>query len=146
MKVLFFIRLYIFFGVALVAACFPSIIKHNQNLAAKAAEDFSRLAFVERNFSKAATLVTGNRSSNEVSAMVERLHPSGVYPVSVMAASYEPMPGKESMKIYLEGSGGDPTYHYVVIMNGTESEGYKLSAVARSADPFPGSNSIKPLR
>lgn len=78
--------------------------------------------------------------------MVERLHPSGNYPLSVIAVSYEPIPGTESMKIYVEGSGSDPSYHYVAIMVGTEPKGYKVSAVYRSEEPFPGSNNIKPLR
>ena len=138
--------LYIFFSVALVAGCFPSIIKHDPNLAAKAAENFSHLAFVQRNSSQASSLVKGSQSSDEVTRMAEKLHPSGMFPVSVVAASYEPMPGKESIKIYLEGSGGDRTYHYLAIMDGTESKGYRVSTIARSEDPFPGSNEIKPLR
>ena len=145
MKVYFLVRLCVFFSVALAAACFPSVIKHNQNHAAKAAEAFSQLALVERNFSEASRLVTRG-SSDEVGRMVEQLHPSAKYPVSVVAASYEPVRGKESIKIYLEGSGADPTYHYLAIMDGTEPTGYKVSAINRSKDPFPASNDIKPLR
>jgi hypothetical protein len=133
------------FWLFLCAACIPAVTKHEPRLAARSAETFADLAFVKRNSSAAVqTIETG--SSDEVTAMAERLHPSKNYPVGVAAVSYEPVPGKESMKIYLEGSGVDRSYHYLVVMAGTGSKGYRVSAVYRSEEPFPGSNNIKPLR
>ena len=115
-------------------------------MAASSAESFAKFAFVERNYGKAVEFVKSGNSIEDVSAMVERLHVAGNYPVSVMAAFYEPMPGKESMKIYIDGTGSDSTYHYVAIMEGTELKGYQVSAIARFQDPFPKSNDITPLR
>jgi hypothetical protein len=139
-------EIFLYVAVALAIGCTQSVIKHQPAMAANAAETFARLAFVERNYGSAINFVKGGNSIDDVSAMVERLHPTGSYPVRVVAASYEPMPGKESMKIYLEGSGAEPSYHYLAVMEGTEPNGYKVSAIARSEDPFPGSNSINPLR
>ncbi|HUR96799.1 MAG TPA: hypothetical protein VMZ26_01905 [Pyrinomonadaceae bacterium] len=78
--------------------------------------------------------------------MVEKLHPSGEYPEQVVARSYEPMPGKESMKIYLEGSGANQAYHYLAVMEGTEPKGYKVFSIATLVEATPGSDKIKPLR
>ena len=139
-------KLSLFFAFTLTTACTASVIKHQPTQAASSAEAFGTSAFVVRNYRDALPFVKDGESVDDVSAMVERLHPSGRYPVSIVAASYEPMPGKESIKIYLEGSGADSTYHYLAIMEGTESKGYKVSAMARSEDPFPGSNDVKPLR
>jgi len=138
--------IFLYFVVALTIGCTSSLIKHQPVMAANAAETFGKLAFVERNYGSALNFVKGGNSSDDVRTMVERLHPTGSYPVNVVAVSYEPMPGKESMKIYLEGSGTEPSYHYLAVMEGTESKDYKVSAIARSEDPFPGSNSINPLR
>ena len=138
------------FGVLLslsfAAACAPYVIKHQPMMAGTTAETFAKLAFVERNNEEARNFAKSGSSSADVNAMVERLHPVGNHPQAVRAVTYEPMPGMESMKIYLEGSGADRSYHYLAIMEGTESSGYRVLAISRSDNPFPGSNDMKPLR
>lgn len=134
------------FVLVLATACAPSIIKHEPRIAAESAEGFAEVAFVKRDFSEAVRYVEDGASIDEMRDMVGRLHPSGNYPLTVTAVTYEPMQGMESMKIYLEGAGADRSYHYLAIMEGTESKGYKVSAVSRSDEPFPRTDFLKPLR
>ena len=140
--------LFLFFWIALVIACVPSLIKHNQHIAAKKGEEIANFALVERDFDEAvkyAASATDSNAAARLKSLVESMHPSRKYPTKVVAVSYQPIPGTKSMKIYLEGIGDDRSYHYMALMGGTESEGYKVAAIYRSEEPFPGSDLIKPL-
>lgn len=140
--------LFLFVWLALVTACVPSLIKHDQHIAAKDGAAFAKLALVERDFDEAvkyAAYANDSNSAERLKSLVESMHPSRKYPTRVVVVSYEPIPGTESMKIYLEGFGDERSYHYMAVMAGTESEGYKVAAIYRSEEPFPGSDLIKPL-
>ena len=140
--------IFLFVWLALVSACALSLIKHNQHIAAKTGEEFAKFALVERNFDEALKYAASANDSNpadRLKSLVESMHPSRKYPTRVIAVSYEPIPGTKSMKIYLEGSGDDRSYHYLAIMAGTEPDGYKVAGIYRSEEPFPGSDLIKPL-
>jgi len=136
--------------LALVACGSPTfrVLHHRQDLAAARAEEFARVAFVERDAGRAYALLwdEGKKrvSSDSVAAGIMKMHPKG-YPVQIKAMEYEPIFGQPAMNIFLDGSGADEEFHYRLILQGTAETNYRVSDFFRGSGPYPPSPNRKPL-
>jgi hypothetical protein len=131
-------------------ACVPNVIKHNQHKAAASAEAFCRAAFVRRDYSEAYEQVIESDKAastpDSLKALVDKMHPDGVYPSDVRAVEYEPVPGKEAIKIFLRESDDTGQFLYLVLMVGTETNGYRPKEMYRLFEKsFPESQTRRPL-
>ncbi|HLG55557.1 MAG TPA: hypothetical protein VI485_09510 [Vicinamibacterales bacterium] len=120
-------------------------IRHDEHVAAAKAEEFLRVAVIDRNSAAAyAMLSLEARTSIKESTFVEtveKMHPNG-YPAIVRATEYEPVPGQSAIQVFLEGESGVLKYYYRVAMSGNVDAGYAPSAMFRGNQAYPPS----PLR
>jgi hypothetical protein len=125
-----------------IFACSAQIIHHDENAAAQGAQDFSRLAFVQRDYDAAYKLASselrGSLTGQTFEATVQGMHPN-TSPLLVDAREFEPIPGQRAMYIYIEGTNAGETFHYRLLMLGDASAGYSIGGFWRSVDAYPPS-------
>lgn len=125
-----------------------NVIVHDENEAAKSANDFANLAFVQRD-EAAAYLLTAQQfqehySENDFIELVQQMHSKG-YPSQVSATEYQPIPGTETMNIFLVGENPKENLYYRFVMEGTANSGYKVAGLYRGNGPYPNPNERKKL-
>lgn len=128
-------------GLVLLA-CSAQILHHDEDAAAQGAQDFSRFAFVERDYDAAYRLLSseaqGRLTGQTFEATVQGMHPN-TSPLLVDAREFEPIPGQRAMYIYVEGTNAGETFHYRLLMLGDGSTGYRIGGFWRSVDAYPPS-------
>ncbi len=137
--------------VALLVACgVPQVhmMSHRPDMAATAAEEFARVAFVEQDSRRAYDLTADElKKAWTLDVFVKNmteLHHSR-YPSQVAATDYEPIPGQPAMNVFLRGQNGDEEFYYRFTMLGTEERGYRVMGFFRGSGPYPPSPSRKSL-
>jgi hypothetical protein len=120
-----------------------NVIVHDQNSAAKAATEFARTAFVDRDFTKAHGLLASRSKTyiplDKLSETITRMHPKS-FPSHVTATEYEPMPGQRGMTIYVKGEGEGEEFFYRLVMDGDSTSGYQVTGLFRGNGPNPSTN------
>jgi hypothetical protein len=143
---------FVIFGVVLfgVGCVKPKIISYDQQLAGKRAQEFANIAFVKRDFEGAHKLLPKELDpSFDVAALkkfVWDMHPTDKFPEVVLAEDYEIVIGQEKVNIYLEGKRDAENLHYLLVMGGNKSEGYRVTEMYRSDTPYPANNLRTPLK
>jgi hypothetical protein len=132
-----------------VASCISvNVISHDEQQAAKAAYDFANLAFVGKNEAEAyrstAQDFQENHSEDDFNKLVQQMHEKG-YPSQVLATEYQPIPGTETMSIFLIGGNPNENFYYRLVMEGTASSGYKVAGIFRGSGPYPKPEERKKL-
>ena len=139
------IRTLALLALALAVGCKGYVISHDEDKAADQAVRFGQAAFVVRDFKDAYRMLQPDLQK-ELPApgfrdIVENIHPGG-FPSVIEATDFEPVPGQESVQIFLEGRNGSSIFHYRFVMAGTSATGYRVAGMYRSVTPYPQS----PLR
>jgi hypothetical protein len=120
------------------SACAKSF-EHDQQLAARRAEEFARVAFVAKDFAKGYALLSesGRRyvPLDKFTETIVKSHPRS-YPTKITATEYEPMSGEEAIYIYLIGENGSEHFYYTVTLAGTAVTDYKVTRFSRGSGPF----------
>jgi hypothetical protein len=123
--------------IAALIGCAGSI-DHNTERAGVKAEEFARIAFVNRDFETGYKLLAeGTRryvSVDKFKEVITRLHPKG-YPITVTAREFEPMPGEKAIYVFLTGESADERFYYRVTLEGTAGTDYRVLQFDRSANP-----------
>ena len=119
-----------------------NVIAHDEKAAARAATEFARTAFVDRDYAKAHGLLA-TRSQSEIPTdkltdAIARMHPKS-YPSRVTATEYEPLPGRRGMNIYVKGDGDGEDFFYRLVMEG-DAAGYRVTGLFRGNGPNPSTN------
>ena len=113
-------------------------IRHDQDSAAQRAVDFARAAMIQRDYSLAYQQLSPKwRKELTVEALkdlVNRMHPTN-WPRTIAATEYEPLPGRQAMKIFLYAREHGEDFVYTFVMEGTADTGYKVSGVFRLPTP-----------
>jgi hypothetical protein len=136
-------------ALAFVTSCTASVISHDEDMAAKTAIEFSKVALVQHNIQNGYSLMSENAkktvSLEKYSQVFSQMHPS-LYPLSLTAAEFEPMPGQKGMNIFLYGENGSEKFFYRFTMEGTAGTGYKVSGIYRGNGPYPSSKLRQKLK
>jgi hypothetical protein len=69
-----------------------------------------------------------------------------LYPISLTAEEFEPMPGQKGMNIFLYGENESEKFFYRLTMEGTTGMGYEVSGIYRGSGPYPPSKSRQRLK
>lgn len=123
-------------------------INHDPPSAAKKAEEFAQIAFVEHDAENGyGLLADGTKryvSREQFGAVLSKLHPKG-FPKTVTALEYEPMPGEKAIFIFLTGENSAEHFYYRLTMEGTATTGYKVLRLDRASQPYAASSDKKRL-
>jgi hypothetical protein len=120
------------------ASCVPFFnrINHDPDTAAIRAIEFAKEAFIDLNQPEAYSYFTEemqrNVSFDKYIDTIARMHPLK-FPQVVTATEYEPIPGKESLVILLDGENADEKFHYRLTMAGTTYSNYEIAGMFRVA-------------
>jgi hypothetical protein len=129
---------YILCTIAALSACAEKI-DHDPASAGAKAEEFARIAFVERDFDRSYELLAvGTRryvSLEKHREVIGRLHPRG-YPRAVKAGEFEPMPGEKAIYVFVTGENGGERFYYRLTMEGSASTPYRVLQFDRSNRPI----------
>ena len=74
-----------------------------------------------------------------------KLHPS-TFPTKVVANEFESIPGEKAMNIFLIGENRKEQFYYRLPMEGTVTDGYRVSGLYRGNGPYPASNLRQKLK
>jgi len=136
-------------ALAFVISCTASVIHHDEDMAAKTAIEFSKVAIVQHNIQNGYSLMSDNAkktvSLEQYSQVFSQMHPS-LYPLFLTAKEFEPMPGQKGMNIFLYGENGSERFFYRLTMEGTKETGYKVSGIYRGSGPYPPSKLRQTLK
>jgi hypothetical protein len=117
------------FTLVFLTSCTVTVISHDEDMAAKSAIEYARVALVKQDIQNSYSLISDNAkktvSFENYSQVLSKIHTS-LYPISLTAEEYEPIPGKKGMDIFLYGENGSEKFYYRVIMEGTAQAGYKV--------------------
>lgn len=130
-------------------SCTAKVISHDEDMAAKSAIEFSKVALVQHDIQNGYSLLSENAkkriSFEKYSQVFSQMHPS-LYPISLTAEEFEPMPGQKGMNIFLYGENGSEKFFYRLTMEGTTGTGYKVSGIYRGSGPYPPSKLRQTLK
>lgn len=145
--------LYVAVCAPMAACCVPlplgglNIITHDERAAARVADRFADLAFVQKDNAGAYALLTpelqGELANEALADGMAKMHPAA-WPESVAADEFEPMPGQRAMNIYLAGKAGDEAFFYRFVMMGDKGSGYRVGGLFRG-NGRPASSNRRPL-
>ena len=128
-----------------LAGCHVGVFYHDEHIAAHTAEAFAQVAFVEQNIPRAYTLLDptlrAERTEAAFAELVRAMHPNG-RPQTVLATSFEPVPGTATIQIYLDGHSGDGSgevFYDRLLMQGSALGGYRTAGLFRRNEPYPAS-------
>ncbi|MBM3212679.1 hypothetical protein FJZ33_10690 [Candidatus Poribacteria bacterium] len=137
------------FALASLIGCTATVISHDEDMAAKSAIAFSKVALVQHDIQNGYSLLSDNAkktiSFEKYSQVLSQMHPS-LYPLSLTAEEFEPMPGQKGMNIFLYGENGSEKFFYRCTMEGTAGTGYKVSGIYRGNGPYPPSKLRQKLK
>lgn len=122
--------------------CSVRVINHDEDMAAKSAIEWAKIALIQHDFQKAYSLSSDNLKKignfDQFNQVGLKIHPS-LFPVSLVAKEYQNIPSKEAMYIYLFGENNGEQFYYRILMEGTENTGYKVGGFWRKPIPYPDS-------
>lgn len=137
------------FALVFLISCTATAISHNEDMAAKSAIEFSKVALVQHDIQNGYSLLSENAkktiSFDKYSQAFSQMHPSS-YPISLTAQEFEPMPGQKGMNIFLYGENASERFYYRFTMEGTGGTGYKVSGMYRGNGPYPPSGLRQELK
>jgi len=131
---LMFSRLTIMVALLFLAAC-SEPITHNEEMAAKRAQEFAEIALVRQDFDRAYAQMSSKARSylplENFKDTLSRYHPDG-YPKTIKAVGVRPVKDAATIYVMLHGEdGAGKAFEYQVMLNGTEKSGYDVSTVKR---------------
>ena len=128
--------------VMVLTGCAESV-KHDQNLAARRALEFGRVAFIEKNLDKGYDLLAaGGRRHvprEKFKQSIAAMHMRD-YPTKLAAIEYEPMADEKAIYIFIRGQNGEEQFNYRFTMEGTAATDYKVLKVDQGSGFFTLSN------
>ncbi len=127
--------IYIFAALLISSAACSEPIAHNEELAAKRAEEFGEIALVRRNFERAYELMSSKARSylplDNFKETVSGSHPDG-YPETIKATAARPVKDAATIYVTLRGNdGAGKVFEYQVMLNGTAKSDYQVSTIKR---------------
>lgn len=136
-------------AIALLANCSGSVISHDEDMAAKSAIHFAKVAIVQHDIQNGYSLLSENIKKStpieKYSEVLTQMHPAS-YPLSLTADEFEPIPGQRGMNILLHGENGAEQFYYRLTMEGTAGTGYKVAGLYRGNGPYPPSKLKQKLK
>jgi hypothetical protein len=130
-------------------SCSATIISHDEDMAAKSAIDFAKVAIVQHDISKGYAMLSDNFKKtitiDKYTQVMSQIHPS-LYPLSLTAVEFEPIPGQKGMNIFLYGENGPEKFYYRLVMEGTAATGYRVLGIYRGNGPAPPSKLRQKLK
>jgi hypothetical protein len=129
--------------------CSGSVIGHDEDMAAKSAIQFAKIAIVQHDIQNGYSLLSENAKKTitleKYSEVFSQMHPAS-YPLSLTADEFEPIPGQKGINIFLHGESGAEQFYYRLTMEGTAGNGYKVSGLYRGNGPYPPSKLRQKLK
>lgn len=119
---------------AATMSCIFHASKQNPEKAAAVAEEFVRVAVVDRDMDKAYSLLDPEVQSNAPKEkFVEILADMNSHgsPTKITAIEFEPIVAEEGLNIYLTGENGGERFYYRIPMRGDDKTGYKPVGILR---------------
>jgi hypothetical protein len=114
-------------------ACAESF-EHDQNLAAKRAEEFAQVVFVRQDFENGYAMLSDSGKRyvplEKFKETVIKSHPRN-YPTKIAATDYEPMSGEKAIYIYLAGETAGEQFNYTLTLDGSAATDYKVIRFSR---------------
>jgi hypothetical protein len=126
---------YLFAALLIFIIACSEAITHNEELAAKRAEEFAEIALVKQNFDRAYEQMSSKARSylpleNFKETMIAS-HQDG-YPKTIKATGVRPVKDASTIFVILRGSdGAGKFFDYQVMLNGSEKSGYQVSTIRR---------------
>jgi hypothetical protein len=124
-----------------------NVMSQQKDIAAKKALEFVDISLVKQDFIAGYEFLDektklGN-SVEQFKDNIIKLH-SGIFPESIEATDYEPIPEWDGIKIYLCGKNDDKKFYYMITMagfykptaGGMMEKDYKISDVELSPNPY----------
>jgi hypothetical protein len=110
-------------------------ITHNEELAAKRAEEFAEVALVKQDLDGAYAMMSSKARSylplEIFKDTMSKSHPDG-YPRTIKVVGVRPVKDAASIYVMLRGEDGSgKIFEYQFLLNGTEKSGYDVSTVKR---------------
>jgi hypothetical protein len=137
------------FALVFLMSCTMTPISHDEEMAAKSAVEFAKVALIEHDSQNGYSLLSESAkkaiSFEKYSQALAQVHPSS-YPKSLTADEFEPMPGQKSIYIYVHGENGSEKFYYRFTMEGTARTGYKVLGIYRGDGPYSPSKRIQKLK
>jgi len=141
--------LFVTLALASLISCGVGVMYHDEDMAVKSAIEFSKVALVRHDIQNGYSLLSDNAkktvSFEKYSQAFSQMHPS-LYPLSLTAEEYEPMPTQKGVNVFLYGENGSEKFNYRLIMEGTGVTGYKVSGIYRGNGPYPPSQLRRKLK
>ena len=128
--------------LATFASCTGRVLFHDEKSAAKSAEEFAKTTFVRRDYDRAFGMlpqtfqVKYGRDGFE--KLVREMH-FDAFPTEVASTEYEPIPGSNSITIFLVGERTGQKFYYRLLMSGSALTGYKIEGFFRRTIEYPQS-------
>jgi hypothetical protein len=130
-------------------SCTATIISHDEDMAAKSAIEFAKVAIVQHDIPKGYAMLSDNFKKtitiDKYAQVISQIHPS-LYPLSLTAEEFEPIPGQKGMNIFLYGENGSEKFYYRLVMEGTAETGYRVLGIYRGNGPAPPSKLRQKLK
>jgi len=126
---------YLFAALLILLAACSEPITHNEELAAKRAEEFAEIALVKQNFERAYEQMSSKARSylplENFKDTMTASHPDG-YPKMIKATGVRPVKDASTIFVILRGqNGAGKVFEYQVMLNGSEKSGYQVSTIRR---------------
>ena len=125
---------------ASMIGCRTTVISHDEHLAAKAAQRFSEVTFIQNNIPSSYSMLSESAkrlfTAEKLQQINSQMHPAA-RPVTVKATEFEPIPGQRAMNIFISGENGQEKFYYRITMEGTAQTGYAPSGFYRGNGPYP---------
>lgn len=123
-------------------SCRASVIRHDQEAAARAATEFATVAFVRGEVDESYSMLS-ERTKRTLSLMdygrsISAMHPRA-RPSTLVASEYERVPGEPMTYVFLDGQNGSEQFFYRLVMEGSAGAGYRVSGLFRGSGPYPPS-------
>ena len=118
---------------------------HDETLAAKRALEFTRVAFIDKNFDKAYELLSAGGKRHvpldKFKQSIAAMHPRG-YPTKLTAIEYEPMAGENAIYIFMKGQNSEDQFGYRITLQGSADTDYRVLKVDQGSG-FPSLSNQK---
>ena len=131
-----------------LTSCAESV-KHDETRAAKAALEFGRMVFFEKNFDKGYDMLAdGGRRHvprDKFKQSIEAMHARN-FPIRLSAMEYEPMADEKAIYIFVTGQNDDEQFNYRFTMEGSAATDYRVLKIDQGSGFFALASKKRPFK
>lgn len=129
------VRITLLFLLVMCGCLRATKFSHSPAMAAREAQRFAQMTFIDRNLTTAYSLLSENTRNDlpfeQFREVVLKMH-AAKYPALVKAVEFEPIPRQKEMNICLVGESGDEKFYYRFVMDGTLETNYEIAGFWRN--------------